>query len=97
MGISTYAVLVVGVTGEELIKNGFDEYFIEHILESGCDFIQPYYDCSYENGIIGIEVSSDDYFEFDYMRFQDKIEEAKNTFKELIDMEPKVFISVNMC
>lgn len=31
------------------------------------------------------------------MRYQEKIEEAKNTFKELIDMEPKVFISVNMC
>lgn len=94
MGIDTSAVLMVGLSSEELA--GGCDYYYEVLEEKGLSNISPYYDADYDSCNIGIVIeSSPDYqsSEVDEETLLSRINEAKEKFFTVTGKSGKLFIS----
>ncbi len=95
MGIDTGSALVVGLPFFDVVE-GVDEFYQKH--ELNLSIVYPWYDCDYENCLIGVMLHGKDfeYDEIDETTLMQNITTAQHKFKKLTGKDGKLYVSPNV-
>lgn len=92
MGISTSAVIIVGLSPVELPFT--EDQIYDMVYDNNFDIVSPIYDCPFNYNLIGIIIKEHQCY-FQNNIENDKILDAQKKFKDSFGVDAKIYVSVN--